>query len=315
VPIGKEVAFHSKAHNRYIRMNSGTYADSSDPKSATDLPRSWGWEKFLVVDAGKGDIALHCASHNRFLRMTNKKNIDRSGTKDKTKLPSGWTWERFKAVNAGNGEIALHNKVHNRFVRMTNRNIKGSRGKHKDMDASGKKAANALPGNWGWERFKIVVAAWDAPVGKLVAFHSKVHNRYIRMNKGNNCDTSDPKGVNDLPKNWGWEKFSVVDAGSGEIALHSSSHDRFLRMNRKNIDRSGKKGASKLPKGWTWERFKVVNAGGGEIALHNKVHNRFVRMKNSPRGRKHKDMDSSGEKSASNLPAGWTWERFTVVLA
>ena len=28
-----------------------------------------------------------------------------------------------------------------------------------------------------------------------------------------------------------WEKFKVVDAGNGQVALHSAAHNRFARIN------------------------------------------------------------------------------------
>ena len=36
---------------------------------ADGLPRGWYWERFVVVDAGNGEIALHNSAHNRFLGL------------------------------------------------------------------------------------------------------------------------------------------------------------------------------------------------------------------------------------------------------
>ena len=30
-----------------------------------------------------------------------------------------------------------------------------------------------------------------------------------------------------MPWGWSWERFTVVDAGNGQIALHSAYHNRF----------------------------------------------------------------------------------------
>ena len=43
-------------------------------------------------------------------------------------------------------------------------------------------------------------------------------------------DASSIMGM-DIPDGWTWERFTVVDAGNGEIALHSTIHNRFVRMN------------------------------------------------------------------------------------
>ena len=37
---------------------------------------------------------------------------------------------------------------------------------------------------------------------------------------------------------WTWERFTVVDAGNGEIALHNTFHNRFVRMNQEGMDAS-----------------------------------------------------------------------------
>merc|ERR1719375_2836183 len=121
-------------------------------------------------------------------------------------------------------------------------------------------------------------------------------------------DSSPRKAWNKMPRGWNWERFRVVKAGNGQIALHSRTHNRFVRMNGKGgVDVSPARSWKKLPSGWQWERFTVVNAGNGQIALHNKAHNRFLRMNKSGR------IDATPRRAASKLPRSWTWERFTVV--
>merc|ERR1719161_1859839 len=111
------------------------------------------------------------------------------------------------------------------------------------------------------------------PVGHVVALHNSIHNRFVKLTDGG-AETSPTHAATDLPKDWTWERFLVVDAGNGEIALHNKVHNRFLRMNGEKMDASAKADADKLTAGMTWEMFKVVDAGGGQIALHNKIHNR-----------------------------------------
>merc|ERR1719409_2066492 len=146
-----------------------------------------------------------------------------------------------------------------------------------------------------------------------------------------------------LPRGWKWERFTVVNAGNGQIALHNKVHNRFIRMrNNGRMDASARRAASQLPRGWTWERLTVVRYGcrrvrkrrprprprrprrkrpvrrirwrpgrllPGCVALHNKVHNRFVRMNNK------RDMDVSPRKAWNRMPRGWNWERFRIVKA
>merc|ERR1719408_517505 len=154
------------------------------------------------------------------------------------------------------------------------------------MDSNTKGSKDDLPADWTWERFRVVIAtppganAADLlPVGAVVAFHSKIHNRYIRLRDNKDMDASDTKGVNELPDNWTWERFHVVDAGNGEIALWSEIHNRYIRMHENgNMDASGSKGKDDLPSDWTWERFKVVDGGNGQWALWNPIHNRYMRL-------------------------------------
>merc|ERR1719352_1856476 len=47
--------------------------------------------------------------------------------------------------------------------------------------------------------------------GAVVAMHSKIHNRFVRMHENGNMDASDKKGKDELPGGWTWERFTPVD--------------------------------------------------------------------------------------------------------
>jgi len=151
-------------------------------------------------------------------------------------------------------EVALHSGQHNVFARMNP--DKG------EMDASGSKAATALPSSWTWERFTVVNAG-----NGQVAFHSSIHGRFIRLRGDNgNLDNSGYKGADDLPPHWLQERFTVVDAGNGDYAFHNSYCNKFMRMrDNADMDGSGVKGVDELPSSWTWERFKVVDGGTAQV--------------------------------------------------
>ena len=159
--------------------------------------------------------------------MDDKKDIKRSGGINYQDLPSAshWPWARFRVVDAGNGEIALHSPKHNRFVRMNDK---------KDMDASDHQNYQDLPSasHWPWERFRPVMTM--LPVGSFIALHSTVHNRFVRMTNEWHLDASSEQSWKSLPSDWTWERFRVVDAGNGEIALHSPNITASCRwMTRK----------------------------------------------------------------------------------
>eukprot|EP00242_Pyramimonas_sp_CCMP2087_P003591 CAMPEP_0198231974 /NCGR_PEP_ID=MMETSP1445-20131203/115483_1 /TAXON_ID=36898 /ORGANISM="Pyramimonas sp., Strain CCMP2087" /LENGTH=926 /DNA_ID=CAMNT_0043912617 /DNA_START=110 /DNA_END=2887 /DNA_ORIENTATION=- len=144
--------------------------------------------------------------------------------------------------------------------------------------------------------------------GSVVALHSPAHNRFIRM-MGDRVDTGGGNmGASDLPEDWHSERFTVVDAGRGEVALHSSTHGRFVRMAGESLDAiGGTKQAGELPADWGSERFTVVDAGNGMVALHSRCHNRFVRVDENGQ------VDSKGGvRDADALPDAWQWERFEV---
>ena len=301
---GSQVALYNTHAKRFLRMTgnadmdgSGTWDDPAKP-----IPYDWSWERFTVVDAGNGQVAFHNSKHNRFVRMAGGQDMDASGLCAAQNLPGSWTWEPFTPVYVGEGEVALHNSLHNRYIRLSPDGVADNSG---IMDVSG------IPDGWTWERFLVVPVTPYLKPGSVVALHNSLHNRFLRMNDNADMDRSGVKGVHELPGDWTWELFTVVDGQNGQVALHSSKWNRFIKMSDANLEASILKNAADLPPPniWTYERFTVVSAGNGQIALHNTLHNRFIRLTDGQNG----GADGSGHKDAQDLPSGWTWERFTVV--
>lgn len=145
--------------------------------------------------------------------------------------------------------------------------------------------------------------------GATIMLYNAFWKKFTRMSEtGMDTNTESGLGPYDFKSGWPWEQFTVVDAGSGQVALWSSSHNRFMRMNAGAgiMDYSSVKDINALPSNWSWERFTEKDAGNGEIALHNTVHNRFVRTNNAI-------MDVSSTKNLNDLPSSWTYERYRVV--
>lgn len=88
----------------------------------------------------------------------------------------------------------------------------------------------------------------------------------------------------ELPANWVWERFRVVDAGGGRIALYSVALKRFLRMTPKDAPKgvialdvdSSLSATSQLPADWGWERFTVDVRGPWLVALSNHTPSLFI---------------------------------------
>ena len=100
--------------------------------------------------------------------------------------------------------------------------------------------------------------------GQTIAFHSDNNNRFIKM-QCSGCDMrgSSEEAVDQLPSasEWPAERFTVVDAGNGQVAFHSKNSNCFMRMNDKSVmDGSMQIAADQLPNNWEWERFTLVDA-------------------------------------------------------
>ena len=95
------------------------------------------------------------------------------------------------------------------------------------------------------------------------AFYNPSHKKFLRANDKNGMDLSlTKKDFNDFPASWGWEAFSVVDAGDGRIGLLTHSNGwvgitdtggSYQGQHHKDIEKE---------KWMTWERFILSNAGG-----------------------------------------------------
>ena len=165
-------------------------------------------------------------------------------------------------------------------------------------------------GGYDWYNPGITLPRVYKPLqaGQIIAFHAD-NNRFIKM-QCSGCDMqgSPEKAIDQLPSDWLAERFTVVDAGNGEVAFHSEASNCFMRMNDNKMDGSSEKAADQLPNDWEWERFTVMNAGNGEVALHCKAWNRFVRMSGET-------LDASEPKGANNIAADGKGEKFVMVAA
>ena len=103
------------------------------------------------------------------------------------------------------------------------------------------------------------------------------------------------------------ERFAIVDAGNGYVALHNAWVNRFMKMAGDQMTVSPVKAAALLPALWGSEFFKIVDAGDGMVALHNPGNNRFVTVEPSGHVR------ASPHRDVHALPADWTWQKFYMV--
>ncbi|RYD70371.1 MAG: hypothetical protein EOP84_26805 [Verrucomicrobiaceae bacterium] len=134
-----------------------------------------------------------------------------------------------------------------------------------------------------------------APIGQTIAFWSSASGKYV---------TTDLNNSNLALAQWAttvgtWERYQVVDAGSGLIALKSLNNGYFLSADLTRADK-GLRAAYQNAAIGAWEKFQWVDAGNGEFGLKSNANNFFV---------------SANMNEGQMLQAGWAttiqgWEKF-----
>mmetsp|Transcript_6254 Transcript_6254/g.8224 ORF Transcript_6254/g.8224 Transcript_6254/m.8224 type:complete len:624 (-) Transcript_6254:590-2461(-) len=221
--------------------------------------------------------------------------------------------------------IALHSCAHRRFLRME----KGGRRQHWHVNGNGgPKDAEYLPSNWDTELFTVVGCnTGDHDYGGEIALRNHKHGRFMRVCgtsvDGDGCDSSKMDKKEMLPDDCISERFMIVDAGGGSVAIQSARHDCFIRMDQKGAVKAVTSSGQRVHE---WERFTVVRMNGGDIlrpgsvvALYNTASRRFISC-----NAHNKDTTAPDERRQnkrrehfdfSRLPAVCHSERLTIVNA
>jgi hypothetical protein len=113
-------------------------------------------------------------------------------------------------------------------------------------------------------------AVSGAPIGQRIGFKSTANNRFVSANLNDSSF---------LVAQWAtspgsWEKFDVVDAGSGQIALRSAQTGRYVSCDMNTAER-------RLRADWatgigSWERFTWEDRGNSNFALKSVASGRYV---------------------------------------
>ena len=208
--------------------------------------------------------------HNRFISLSDSMtsshcNVDR--------FNQAWDSAKWEVWPAVDGQIGLHNAQHNRLIRL--QGVAAGVAGH-----APERPWDSLP--WLWERFHIVHLKPFLEPGSVVALHNAYHRRFVNMHP-HDMHFSEEKDANfDMPDWWTFERFTVVDAGNGQIALHNALHNRYMKMSP-NGDMSVSPVRNlhePFPHDWLFERFTVLShvSFNGVIGLHNSLHGRMLRM-------------------------------------
>lgn len=146
--------------------------------------------------------------------------------------------------------------------------------------------------------------------GNVVALHSSIHNRFVRLMDDGCVDgkqEAGPKDADKIPLDWDSERFLVVQRGASLFAFYSICHERYLMASSYDI-RAGPQRSltdpideSEIFDVHTHEDTKTLR-GDVKVSLFSAAPiERFVRM--YPDGH-----------MAVEAPKAEGWERFEVVL-
>lgn len=127
-------------------------------------------------------------------------------------------------------------------------------------------------------------------VGNTISFRAQVNDNYVGV-------TSDSLLIANRTEAGEWEKYIVVDAGNGNIALRSIVSSLYVCAEDSGISPLI---ANRTELG-EWESFTEVDAGGGKIALLAIVNSSYVCVE-----------DGGASALIANRDEVGNWETFTV---
>lgn len=120
--------------------------------------------------------------------------------------------------------------------------------------------------------FKIASGSNPIPIGQRIAFKANINGRFALANLN---DATNVPIIATSTAVGAWEKFDLVDAGGGAVALKSVANGKYVSCDLT----SGAGRALKAP--WatsigTWEKFTWFDRGGGQFALKSNASNFYV---------------------------------------
>ncbi|CAE7746647.1 unnamed protein product [Symbiodinium sp. CCMP2456] len=143
--------------------------------------------------------------------------------------------------------------------------------------------------------------------GTTVALHNRIFNQYINVHGNGMVRTSGLVYFGQLPSFGLQERFTVIDAGDGLVALHNQKHNCWLSVNPVVGVHVYHGSARSFDKTWPDQKFEVVSVGNGEVALYNPHWKGFLGMEPG-----HLMSWAPFTGNPETIPQGWTWQRFKI---
>ncbi|MDX6352178.1 MAG: hypothetical protein QOF84_6968 [Streptomyces sp.] len=137
------------------------------------------------------------------------------------------------------------------------------------------------------------------PTQPVVSSATALRTITLRAHANNDYVTADNAGADPLIANrtsvGTWEKFDVIDAGSGHIALRAKANGKYVTAENAGADPLIANRASVGP----WETFKLVTNSSGTVSLLAQINGKYVTAENG------------GDKALiANRTSIGTWEQF-----
>jgi hypothetical protein len=128
---------------------------------------------------------------------------------------------------------------------------------------------NSLAANRAWERFIVVKAG-----NNEIALYNIFYKRFLSMDdsyviSGHSGEMIEGTIASNFPSDSALERFQVLNAGGGKVALYSRHHSRFLRVEYCYVNgNGGLKDLETLPpeNEWPLERFVLQKDAAEESA-------------------------------------------------
>jgi hypothetical protein len=134
-----------------------------------------------------------------------------------------------------------------------------------------------------------------APIGSIIALRAEITNQFVSTNLNT---TNNPLQANYANSVGSWERYQVMDAGNGQIALRSQNNSKYVSV---NLNSGSQLQAGSATSIGAWEKFTWTDAGNGKIGLLSGASGKYVSV----------NPNNSGLLEAGFANSIGSWERFT----
>lgn len=224
--------------------------------------------RFLVVDAGDGQIGLYNQALQKFVIMNDSGALTVGAVEMKFSelLPeSADRKSRFEIISFDDDQkiVAFHNRNNNQIIATEGNSVVG---KNAD-EINGKLQID-------WKASGFVLIPYLEP-GQEIALWSSSSQTFVPMrNKTFHLATLEDKILPHELEFWrDWARFEVVNTSktNGQISLYNKAHNKFVDVNEGIV--AGRENIT-----FYEQTLNVVTLVDGEIALQNSHFDSFLRM-------------------------------------